>query len=429
MKRFFAVFAGTQIRRASCEADDSSQQRRSVQPLGRRLVAGLLLLTAFGSAMAQSEQAPGGQQVYMDNCSVCHGESGDGKSGARFGLKPPPASFVDNYSGTREQMLAVATNGIPGTAMVGWGTRLSDLELAVAVDYIIDTFVEGNPDSQDPDPHAGLSAMPSSSLSTMPSALPAAAREQAEPTVAETRQPSVADHPGAEPYASNCSVCHGENGEGAVWGRQGLNPPPVDFTDDAATQGLTRARMIASVVHGRPGTAMVGFGERIPGDEIEAMVDYIRLEFMGVDSPAGAAPAVATVTSELQQAPAVTQPEVAKGVIPRDNMGYESVPMDASMPSGLKGNAAGGAALFAANCVACHGVEGKGDGPRAYFIFPRPRNFTSPESRRALSRPAIFAAVQHGVRGREMPAWRHVLSEQEIADVTEYVFSAFIEPR
>jgi mono/diheme cytochrome c family protein len=381
----------------------------------------MLLLTAFGSTLAQSEQAPGGQQVYMDNCSVCHGESGDGRSGARFGLKPPPASFVDNYSGTREQMLAVATDGIPGTAMVGWGTRLSDLELAAAVDYIIDTFVESNPDSPDPGPHAGLSAMPSASL--------ADAREQAEPAGAESRQPSGADLPGAEPYARNCSVCHGENGEGAVWGRQGLNPPPVDFTDEAATQGLTRARMIASVIHGRPGTAMVGFGERIPGDEIEAMVDYIRSEFMGVESSAGAAPAVATATSELQQAPAVTQPEVAKGVIPRDYMGYESVPMDASMPSGLKGNAAGGAALFAANCVACHGVEGKGDGPRAYFIFPRPRNFTSPESRRALSRPAISSAVQHGVRGREMPAWRHVLSEQEIADVTEYVFSAFIEPR
>lgn len=419
MKRLSALFVRTQTRQASCEAYGSPQQRCPVQLPEWRLAAGLLLLTAFGSAMAQSGQTPGGQQVYMDNCSVCHGESGDGKSGARFGLEPPPASFVDDYSGTREQMLAVATHGIPGTAMVGWGTRLSDLELAAAVDYIIDEFVESSTGSQDP--HAGLSAMPSAS--------PAGAREQAEPSVAETRQPSTADHPGAEPYASNCSVCHGENGEGAVWGRQGLNPPPVDFTDEAATEGLTRARMINSVVHGRPGTAMVGFGERIPGDEIEAMVDYIRSEFMGMDSSASKVSAVATAAPELQQAPAVTQPEVAKGVIPRDYMGYESVPMDASMPSGVKGDSARGAVLFATDCVSCHGVEGKGDGPRAYFIFPKPRNFTSPESRRALNRPAISTAVQHGVRGREMPAWRHVLSEQEIADVTEYVFSAFIEPQ
>ncbi|HKK55672.1 c-type cytochrome [Marinobacter sp.] len=423
MKRFSAVFVRMQSRKTSCQADDSRQQGCPVHR-GWRLAAGLLLLTAFGSTLAQSEGAPGGQQVYMDNCSVCHGESGDGKSGARFGLKPPPASFVDNYSGTREQMLAVATHGIPGTAMVGWGTRLSDLELAAAVDYIIEAFVESSAVSQDP--HAGLAAMPSSPLVEAPG--------QARSQATEAARPSGTDHPGAESYASNCSVCHGETGEGAVWGREGLNPPPVDFTDETATQGLTRARMIASVIHGRPGTAMVGFGKRIPQDEIEAMVDYIRSEFMGLDSPASAAPAsaapvVATATPELQQAPAVTQPEVAKGVTPRDYMGYESVPMDTPMPSGVNGDAARGAVLFAASCVSCHGAEGKGDGPRAYFIFPKPRNFTSPESRRALNRPAISMAVQHGVRGREMPAWRHVLSDQEIADVSEYVFSAFIEPR
>jgi mono/diheme cytochrome c family protein len=392
------------------------------------------LLSAWCTAAAQGNPVPDGRQVYMDNCSVCHGESGDGRSGARFGLKPPPASFVDNYSGNRKQMQVVATHGIPGTAMVGWGTRLSDVEIAAAVDYILETFVEDNQGT--PDPHAGLPGRPASAPESRTADVPAVPLSSAAELRQQTGSLNVAapksagaDHPGAVPYARNCSVCHGENGEGAVWGREGFNPPPVDFTEERATQGLSRARMIASVIHGRPGTAMVGFGNRIPREEIEAMVDYIRLGFMGVATSATETPAEAYAPSapEFAQAPAVTQPEVAKGVTPRNYMGYKSVPLDAPMPSGLKGNAPRGAALFAANCATCHGFGGMGDGPRAYFIFPKPRNFTSPESRRALNRPAIFTAVQHGVRGREMPGWRHVLSEREIADVTEYVFNIFID--
>jgi mono/diheme cytochrome c family protein len=54
--------------------------------------------------------------------------------------------------------------------------------------------------------------------------------------------------------------------------------------------------------------------------------------------------------------------------------------------------------------------------------------FTSAESRAILSRPVLFAATSEGRRGSEMPAWDKVLGPQEIADVSEYVFRAFIQP-
>jgi mono/diheme cytochrome c family protein len=44
--------------------------------------------------------------------------------------------------------------------------------------------------------------------------------------------------------------------------------------------------------------------------------------------------------------------------------------------SGGTATAADGAAYFTANCVVCHGEGGKGDGPGAAALDPKPRNFT-----------------------------------------------------
>jgi mono/diheme cytochrome c family protein len=98
------------------------------------------------------------------------------------------------------------------------------------------------------------------------------------------------------------------------------------------------------------------------------------------------------------------------------------------MPNGLKGDYAKGRKFFLGNCADCHGAKGDGQGKRAYFINPRPVDFTSTKARSRLNRPAIYTFTTHGKLGTEMPAWGKVLSEQEIADVSEYVFKAYIEP-
>ena len=79
------------------------------------------------------------------------------------------------------------------------------------------------------------------------------------------------------------------------------------------------------------------------------------------------------------------------------------------------------------NCATCHGKLGDGQGPRAYFMTAKPRNFLDDYSHVILNRPAIFNAATFGRPGTEMPAWGHVLSEQQIANVAEFVFEAFIQ--
>jgi len=100
--------------------------------------------------------------------------------------------------------------------------------------------------------------------------------------------------------------------------------------------------------------------------------------------------------------------------------------MSLPMPLGLKGDPAKGGAFFMGNCFTCHGVEGDGNGPRAYFITPPPRNFLLETSRQRLNRPVLFEAITNGRLGTNMPAWGKVLNNQEIADVAEFVFQNFI---
>jgi len=367
---------------------------------GRGLRRWLLALLLLGLPATALSGQPG-EATYQRNCSVCHGESGDGRSGARFGLQPPPASFGDGYAASRDRMIAVVAGGSPGTAMTAWGGRLGTQEIEDVVDFIRHRFM-GAGAATAASPLRLEHGMSASAIPSIPQAVI--------PPRAAGGGPGT-DGEAARLYARNCSVCHGENGSGAVWGRQGLNPPPQDFTAAEVAQWLTRERMLAAVRKGRPGTAMAAFEGRLGSDEIEAIVDYIRVAFMRQ-------PAEMSVEMPVEDG--------LIGLQPRDLQGYAPAPMDASMPRGLTGDPGNGAVVFASNCAVCHGSGGRGDGPRAYFIYPRPRDFTSLDARTSMNRPALYAAVRHGVRGRAMPGWRTVLDEQQIADVSEYVYQSFI---
>ena len=81
-------------------------------------------------------------------------------------------------------------------------------------------------------------------------------------------------------YGKYCSVCHGEQGDGKTHARQGLNPPPLDFTAPGIRHSLTRERMIHVITNGKPGTAMAAWKTQLDAGQIEAISDYIRKNFM-----------------------------------------------------------------------------------------------------------------------------------------------------
>jgi mono/diheme cytochrome c family protein len=209
-------------------------------------------------------------------------------------------------------------------------------------------------------------------------------------------------------YHNFCSVCHGDKGDGKSRAQNSFVHPPRDFTAPDA-KNLTRDYMIATVRDGKPGTAMVGWKSQLKEEEIAGVVDYVRSTFMGI----GSTPAIAAPAPGGQTAPSQTDAALAQ----HRAMGF---------PGGLKGDATAGQTFYLANCATCHGVKGDGQGPRAYFINPKPRNFLDPAARNTFNRPLLFDVVSKGKVGTEMPAWDKVLSAQQIANVSEFVFQQFI---
>ncbi len=87
-----------------------------------------------------------------------------------------------------------------------------------------------------------------------------------------------------------------------------------------------------------------------------------------------------------------------------------------------------GKAVFDKHCVECHGADGKGDGPSAAYLAPRPRDFSSGKykirSTETGSVPTdddLMRSVRQGLYGTAMPAWDRILSDSDIRDVVEYV--------
>jgi mono/diheme cytochrome c family protein len=305
------------------------------------------------------------QRLYQHNCAACHGEQGDGKSRAQFGLNPPPRDF---------------------TTAAAW-QELSRERMILSVTH-------GRPGTA---MVAWGGRLGEGEIAAIVDYIRASFM----------RPPAVPQQTsGAQLYKRHCAACHGDRGNGATWAHNSLNPPPRDFTAPATRQELTRERMLLAVTHGRPGTAMMSFSGQMSPREIETVVDYVRASFMGRASGEAGAVAPAAAGAALQPA----------------------ADMSAPLPRGLRGDAGKGREFYLKNCFVCHGERGDGEGPRSSFIKPPPRNFLAPESRRALNRPALFQAISAGKRGTVMPAWSSVLSEQQIADVAEFVFTAFVSP-
>ncbi len=197
---------------------------------------------------------------------------------------------------------------------------------------------------------------------------PEIAQEIALPTIA----PTVAAVPVAAPdtargaafYADHCVMCHGTAGQGdGEMVRDGrLSNAPPDFTDPATTL------------------------ERTPADYLRAVTEGNVL--------AGMPPFASYTEQERWDAVAY----VYGGGASADQIAL-------------------GQAVYEARCVACHGAQGRGDGPEAPAIMPDLASFSAWAE---TSNAGLITAISQGI-APNMPAFGGDLGDSEIRAVSAYV--------
>ena len=101
-----------------------------------------------------------------------------------------------------------------------------------------------------------------------------------------------------------------------------------------------------------------------------------------------------------------------------------AVSKSGSVPAGR------GREIYKANCVACHGESGKGDGPGAGVLKPPPRDHTDRAYMSTLSDKEIGDIIKMGgaIKGKPLMPSHPQLNGQDLTALVGYVRS-LSEPR
>jgi mono/diheme cytochrome c family protein len=95
-----------------------------------------------------------------------------------------------------------------------------------------------------------------------------------------------------------------------------------------------------------------------------------------------------------------------------------------------------GLSVFREECARCHGQEGRGDGPRAAFLYPKPRNFARGSFRIASNEgnfptdSDLLRVIREGMPGSAMPPFPHLTdadSEAVVAAVKHLAVEGKLE--
>jgi mono/diheme cytochrome c family protein len=213
--------------------------------------------------------------AYVNHCATCHGVDGRGNGPAADQLLPMPRDFVGSvfrYATTgsdREHITSdlerTITNGVPRSAMPGFGGVLPERQIAGLARYVLDLRENGD-DQPAPADYIDLGVRP-------PNTPDLVAR-------------------GKELYtALACVSCHGEAGRGdgpnamGLVDFQGKPIRPADFTTGLFKSGQTPEDLCRTVLRGIPGTPMVAYEMMLAQDNDDdsvntldawALVSYVR---------------------------------------------------------------------------------------------------------------------------------------------------------
>lgn len=225
---------------------------------------------------------------------------------------------------------------------------------------------------------------------------------------AESRKRIYLFFEGRDLYQSQCIHCHGQTGKGD-------GPWSVDLTANRPRNfrsGVYKFRstpvgylptdedLYRTIRGGVTGTAMPAF-RTLPDAKLEAVVAYIKSFSREWKKPERIGESV-----ELPE-----RPEWMTFLVAR------------------QGHVESGNRLFSLYCMACHGTEGKGDGPTALSLKDvwghdiKPADLSAPHLKSGARSEDLFRTIALGLDGTPMVSFGQTLKEEEIWELVAFVES------
>jgi len=277
-------------------------------------------------------------------------------------------------------------------------------------------------------------------------------------------------------YDFYCYQCHGYAGNAQTLASTYLDPQPRNFARSSPQQ-LTTEKMLATVTHGREGTAMVSFSNVLSTGDIKNVVSYIRQRFMQNDKPdyiyhteangwpdhqrydiafpfASGELALDTPWQQLSESQkkgkklfmlscvschdrAVVKDEgpiweLRPLSYPRKHYDHKT-PLDSissaspyqlheQIPdtTNMTEQQQRGGILFQQNCAFCHGADATGKNWIGSFIEPHARDLTNTGITKRQDEQ-LLQLIRNGLPNTSMPAWKHVLNDEQIINIIHYL--------
>lgn len=181
-------------------------------------------------------------------------------------------------------------------------------------------------------------------------------------------------------YVSYCLLCHGPGGKGDGPLAKAMNISPADLTTTVRSRsdiilekiitGRGRQTITGRDRHNLLSDAMPEWQNVFSDSQIQSLIAYLR--FLG------------------------------------------------SSRHELMGDPEAGRELYGKYCQVCHGEEGEGDGIMTKLMGIKPMDHTNPNETGRLSNNDIIRSISEG-KGRYMPAWRGILTQDDIEALVSYI--------
>ena len=316
--------------------------------------------------------APDGKRLFTVNCSSCHGSA-------------------VAFAGDLEELRAVIETGGEHLDMPAMGGVLSEDEISLLASYVLspDNAPDGAQDVFDQNCTAchGSRVPTATSIDAARNAIVTGGGHETMPVWGQILTPEQLDAltaytfeaargspliAGQALYAQQCSICHGEFGEGGI---NPANPASALAPISTASFLLTRddATIRAIISRGQPDLGMspfsLSFGGSLDEEDIDAVVTFIR--------------------SWEADPPVELPPEI------------ERAPLLGSGPE-----------IFDEFCSQCHGPQGQGG------IGP---SFQDPAFQARFTDDAMFTTIDIGHQATAMIAWGQVLSDNQIESLVQFI--------